>query len=94
MIAGSVAARIVDVFELVEVDEEQRAARAGVGAARELGVELGYEPVTVRETRELVVIREVQQPALALLQRARRVLESHHDRAQFRVRRAREANGL
>ena len=48
VVAGRVAAGVVDVLELVEVDEEQRAARAFVGAARELGIELGDEPMAVR----------------------------------------------
>ena len=77
VVAGRVAARVVDVLELVEVDEEQRAARAGVGATRQLGLELGDEPMAVREARELIVIREMQQPALALLQRPSRVLEGY-----------------
>ena len=38
VVAGRVAARVVDVLELVEVDEEQRAARAGVGAASQLAL--------------------------------------------------------
>ena len=48
VIAGRMTARVVDVLELVEVDEEQRAARVFVGAARELGIELGDEPMAIR----------------------------------------------
>ena len=60
VVAGGVSAGVVDVLELVEVDEEEGAARAGIRAPRKLRLELRDEAMAVRETRELVVIGKVQ----------------------------------
>ena len=59
VVAGGVTAGIVDVLELIEVDEEQGAASALVGTARELRVQLFDEAMAIREARELVVVREM-----------------------------------
>ena len=90
LVAGHVAASVVHVLELIEIDEEQRAALLRPGAAQDLRLELRDQSVAVVETRERVVVREMQEVLLALAQRADRVVERGHDRAQLLVARARE----
>src|SRR5690606_10284137 len=76
-VAGRVSAGIVHVLELVEVDEQQRAGRAG-GRSPDL-LELFDEPPAVEKTRERVVIREPRQPLVALAEGGRRGLQRFHD---------------
>ena len=88
LVAGRVAAGVVDVLELIEIDEEQRAAPLVRGAVRDLRLERRDQPMAVVQTRQRIVTREVQQMPLALLQRANRVVERRDDRLQLRVLRA------
>ena len=75
IVAGHVTARVVHVLELIEVDEEQRAALLAVGARHDLRLELRDQPVTVVEPRERIVVREMDQAPLSFAQRSNRVLE-------------------
>ena len=77
LVAGRVSARVVDVLELIEVDEEQRAAPFARGAiARSRRLERCDQAMPIVEARQRVVTREMQQVPLALLQRAYRVVRA------------------
>ncbi len=92
MIAGRVTARVVDVLELIQIDEEQRAPPLLLGGLSDLLIELREQPMSVVQPRQGIVIREMQQMPLALLQRADRVVERTHDCLQLAVARAREGH--
>ncbi len=90
VVACHVTASVVHVLELIEVDKEQRAAALAAHAARNLGLELRDQPVTVVKPRERVEIREMHEMLHALAQCTDRVFERGHDRAELGVPRDRE----
>ena len=92
MIARRVTAGVVDVLELVEIDEEQRAPVLLLGGLSDLRVELREQPMPVVQARQRIVVRKMQQMALALLQCADRVVERGDDGLQLAVRRVREGH--
>ena len=57
----------VDVLEVVEVEDEQRATGVVAAGARELALELGLEAAAVEEAGERVVVGEVLELALEAL---------------------------
>ena len=61
LVAGGVAEAVVDVFEVVEVDEQQRAARVVAAHVRELVLERALEAAAVEQPGERVVVGHVAQ---------------------------------
>src|SRR6187455_833169 len=73
------AARIVDVFELIEIHEAQRASFPLLVMLSDLGIEFGDESMTSVKAGQRIVIGQVREMLLPLLQRKQRVAESGHD---------------
>ena len=64
LVAGVVAEGVVDLLEVVEVEQQQRAARAVAPAPLEVALELGVEAAPVGQAGEHVVVDEVGEPVL------------------------------
>src|SRR6187401_2144180 len=80
-------ARVVDVLELIEIDKTQRAASAVLSTRFKLGIELRNQPVPAIQTRNQVMVRNMQQVLFAFLQCGERVSESTHDGLSFFITR-------
>ena len=61
IVTGTMAAAIVHVFELVEVEKEQRAMRAVALRLRELAIEFFIETPPVEQSGEWIMVRDVHQ---------------------------------
>ena len=64
LVAGVVAAGVVDLLEVVEVEQQQGAAGPGAGAQVEVLGERRVEPAAVGQAGEHVVVGEVREPLL------------------------------
>ena len=73
------AAGIVDVLELVEVDEKQRAAVLVNGDIGQLDVEFFHESTPVVQSGQVVVIRELHEHRVTLAQCSCRGFQRFHD---------------
>ena len=87
------AAGIVDVLELVEVDEEQGAAVTVAHHRDDLLLEFLQESAPVVEPGQAVVVRQLEQHGVALTQCRRRRLERFDDVGNFTVFRRFEFDG-
>ena len=64
LVAGVVAEAVVDLLEVVEVEQQDRAALAVATAALEVPLELGVEPAPVGQAGQHVVVDEVGEAVL------------------------------
>src|SRR5688572_7095498 len=78
-VARGVTEHVVDIFELIQIHEAHGAARSVSGARGNLSLEFCNQAVTAVETRNRVVIGNVQQMLLAFLQRRQGIDKSRDD---------------
>jgi len=64
LVSRVVAQRVVDLLEVVQVEQEQRAVRAVALAVVEVSCQLGVEAAPVGQPGQDVVVRQVRQPRL------------------------------
>ncbi len=65
-ISGMVAAGVVDVFELIQIEEQQRAGAAVAPGRRHRVIQLLGKPTPVVKPGERIVIRQPRQPQFGL----------------------------
>ena len=68
LVAGLVSARIVDVLEAIEIQEQHREHAAGLFCLFEVARQVGRQIQPIGEPGELIVVREVIQLLMALEQ--------------------------
>jgi len=69
LVAGLVSARIVDVLEMIEIQEQHREHVAGLFGRFDVARQVGRQIQAIGEPRELIVVREVIELLMALEQR-------------------------
>ena len=84
------AASVIDVLELIEVDEADCTLGLVRRARRDFAFEFRGQAVTAEEARQDIVVGQMNEVLLALLERLERIVERRHNGLRFLVVRGRE----